>query len=409
MGKRRSRWRRNRDTQSNEHPALARMSGTTPDDDERRHEDARTDAHDDPANEGDSHALSQPAEEMVSDLRAAIGAFEIASPIEHSPPDESDGESALEDWDPDSESDGFTGEHVAADVEDPPIVTVADDESPLVEVKGPPPDDDAPQRASGEQPTSEDDVPDSSGDSGLVVEHTVIEEVVEVVEVVAAEEVTEAGEQSEESPESEEEEAEPPPPRDMVLEAQQLAEAGDRVQAVSQLKGIVAQSPGDSRARLALSEILDRYGDSEGALAVVDAGIEREPDDATLLVQRASLHVSRNRLESAEIDLRRALRSEEKNVEALTMLGHVCTRRGRWREAVEPLKAAADLAPDRAQIHYYLGEALNRLDRLQEALAAYETAAALNPANWRAHKGVGIVLDRLSRPHDAAEAYRRAR
>jgi len=87
----------------------------------------------------------------------------------------------------------------------------------------------------------------------------------------------------------------------------------------------------------------------------------------------------------------------------------VFCRRGRWREAVEPLGRAVEIDPAQSAAHYYLGEAFNHIDNLPAALAAYEQASHLAPANWRAQKGIGIILDRMGRPAEAALAYQRAR
>lgn len=93
----------------------------------------------------------------------------------------------------------------------------------------------------------------------------------------------------------------------------------------------------------------------------------------------------------------------------LLQTGILACRRGRWRDAVEPLKRSAGLEPDNATAHYFIGEALNHTDDLPGALAAYERAAEIEPDHWRALKCVGIVLDRLGQPGDAAAFYRRSR
>jgi tetratricopeptide (TPR) repeat protein len=84
-------------------------------------------------------------------------------------------------------------------------------------------------------------------------------------------------------------------------------------------------------------------------------------------------------------------------------------KRARWREAIEPLRAAVASDPGCVAAHYYLGEAYNSIDDLPNALGAYRSAAALEPTHQRALKAIGIVLDRMGRPDEAAAAYQRAR
>jgi tetratricopeptide (TPR) repeat protein len=97
------------------------------------------------------------------------------------------------------------------------------------------------------------------------------------------------------------------------------------------------------------------------------------------------------------------------DAEAWAEQGIQLCRKARWRDAIEPLRRAAELHGEHPTAHYYLGEAYNHTDDLPAALAAFEAAVRANPAMWRAHKGIGIVLDRMRRPQEAATAYQRAR
>jgi Flp pilus assembly protein TadD len=149
----------------------------------------------------------------------------------------------------------------------------------------------------------------------------------------------------------------------------------------------------------------------DAELEELDRALTQEPDNVSLLCARAALLLSGGlRYEQAESDLRRASKLDDGNAEVLTNLGILFCKRGRWREAVEPLRRAAEMDhPSRAAAHYYLGDAFNHMDELRDALAAYEAAVRLQPGHWRALKGVGIVLDRMGRPNEAAVAYQRAR
>ena len=60
-------------------------------------------------------------------------------------------------------------------------------------------------------------------------------------------------------------------------------------------------------------------------------------------------------------------------------LGMLFCKRARWREAIEPLRAASRPIPQHAAAHYHLGDAYNSIDDLPAALASYETAAQLQP------------------------------
>jgi tetratricopeptide (TPR) repeat protein len=102
-------------------------------------------------------------------------------------------------------------------------------------------------------------------------------------------------------------------------------------------------------------------------------------------------------------------RQRQADAEILTERGIDLCRKARWRDAIEPLKRATELAPDAGLAFYYLGDAYNHTDQLPVALLAFEAASRLLTDNWRALKGVGIVLDRMRRPQEAAAAYQKAR
>jgi len=157
------------------------------------------------------------------------------------------------------------------------------------------------------------------------------------------------------------------------------------------------------------AEVLERRGDIAGAVVEITHALDVQPDSVALLCRRAGLLMSQQKLDQAEVDLRRAAKINEGSADVQLSLGLLQCKRARWREAIAPLELAVDLDPSRASGHYFLAEAYNQTDRLSEALAQYETVVHLEPQNWRALKGVGIVLDKMNRPAEATLAYKKAR
>lgn len=194
----------------------------------------------------------------------------------------------------------------------------------------------------------------------------------------------------------------------LYAKARAHSDAGEDTAAVTTYRQLLKIDPRHVRARNNLALLLERRGNVQGALEELEQAIAAEPDNVSLLLNRAAVLSAHLRFEQAESDLRRALRFGE-SAEILTSLGMVVSKGGRAREALDPLRRAVDLDPSNAAAHYYLAEVLNRLDQLPAALVAYEQAANLQPTNWRAFKGVGNVLDRMGRPAEAAVAHRKAR
>ena len=149
--------------------------------------------------------------------------------------------------------------------------------------------------------------------------------------------------------------------------------------------------------------------DDPSPLRALDAAVAAAPTDVALRRERAEVLASLLRYADAERELRQAVRLDERDVLTLAALGALLCRGGRWRDAMEPLRLAVDLAPDHGPAHYYLGDVYSHMELLPAALASYETAATLLPDSSRAYKGAGHVLDRMGRPAEAAEAHRRGR
>jgi Tfp pilus assembly protein PilF len=196
---------------------------------------------------------------------------------------------------------------------------------------------------------------------------------------------------------------------DALQQARDFAAGGETAAAVTTLRALIARDSKHARARAFLAELLEKRGDSEGALAELGRALEVAPDDVVILCQRALLYTTKGRYDPAEADLRSAVRVDATSADVQLQLGVLFCKRARWREAIEPLLAAVASDPNRVAAHYYLGDAYNSIDDLPSALASFQTAVALDPRHHRALKAIGVVLDRLRRPNEAAIAYQRAR
>jgi Flp pilus assembly protein TadD len=163
-------------------------------------------------------------------------------------------------------------------------------------------------------------------------------------------------------------------------------------------------TPGDGRVADSEAD-----GDPTDPLAALDARLALAPGDRALRCERAALLAAQGRYAAARRDLEGVLETQPDDVEVLTSLGTLLSRKALWGEAVPYLARAVELDAGSARAWHALGEALNHLDDLAGARGAYERAIALDPRHARALYGLGIVLDRLQRPDEATRMYRRSR
>ena len=171
---------------------------------------------------------------------------------------------------------------------------------------------------------------------------------------------------------------------------------------------LLARMPRHVKARTTWRSSSSKRGDLDGALQELDARLEQETDNVSVLCNRAAMHSGAcatswpKRISGARSAAMRQRRSADESRQSSSASADAGARRS---SPCASLRGGTQSGP----AHYYLGEAYNHIDQLPAAARrAYEAAASLQPSNWRAYKGVGIVLDRMGRPTEAAIAYQRA-
>ncbi|MFL5339631.1 MAG: tetratricopeptide repeat protein [Gemmataceae bacterium] len=103
------------------------------------------------------------------------------------------------------------------------------------------------------------------------------------------------------------------------------------------------------------------------------------PRNATVRLRLAELLLELDRLDQAEPLFRELAFCHSASPRARLGLGQVLARRGRWREALDPLWAAADDPISRRAARTALAEAYFRLGRFDESEAERRQVAALPP------------------------------
>lgn len=113
--------------------------------------------------------------------------------------------------------------------------------------------------------------------------------------------------------------------------------------------------------------------------------------------------------DEAAREFRRVLDLRPGNPEAYFYVGLVALRQGRWADAVDAFRHAAEKGGGQSAVLHNLAVAMEQMGRLAEADAAFAEASSRAPDDWRVMVGWGIVALKRGNGAQAVERLDRAR
>ena len=143
-----------------------------------------------------------------------------------------------------------------------------------------------------------------------------------------------------------------------------LYQALDRpTEAVAEARRACELEPGDAAAWKALAGLTGLTGDFETAEKAARALLDLDPQSPQTMAILASAERGLGKLDEAAAGYRRALQHDSGLLEAYIGLGNTLLAMGRPTEALEPLRAAARMAPDQPEIRQHLDVALQTIEQ----------------------------------------------
>lgn len=157
------------------------------------------------------------------------------------------------------------------------------------------------------------------------------------------------------------------------------------------------------------AEMLDRHTHREAALSVYDRGLLTLPDDTRLLYARALLNDDLGHVGAAVRDLRRLVKLDPDNADALNALGYTLADHAQNQdEALSLIEKALALKPGEPAIIDSLGWVQYRLGNLDEAIKQLRSAYARQPdPEIAAH--LGEVLWKAGHKDEARKVWAQGR
>jgi len=189
--------------------------------------------------------------------------------------------------------------------------------------------------------------------------------------------------------------------------AESLASSVVRLRAPADYKATVSDQarldPGQDGVEdlVKRAEALWGAGDLQGALALLDAAIVKEPDHAGARRTRGNVRLHAKDRTGARADFDHAVELDPADVEALVGQGMAARADGRHADAVVAFSVALRLDPSHATALTGRGSAYHSLGRWERSLADYRAARTAEPASATPLLGELRALSRLGRAEEA--------
>jgi tetratricopeptide (TPR) repeat protein len=194
-----------------------------------------------------------------------------------------------------------------------------------------------------------------------------------------------------------------------LREAMARLEAGQAQRALQVVRKLRHYRPDEPGYYQLEARILLELDQPQGAASVASAGLERGPDNPVplryvraLARERAGDHAG------MEEDIRAILEQDPDNADAYNFLGFSLAERGvRLQEALELIRKANELSPERPYILDSLGWVHYRLGNLARAQQLLERAVSLNGTDAEIYLHLGVVRAARGESEAAQAAWRK--
>lgn len=228
---------------------------------------------------------------------------------------------------------------------------------------------------------------------------------------------------------------------ELLQRGEDLSASGAHEQAEACFVRVVGEDPALVAAWCGLGQARLRQGKLDAAIAAYRQAVAIAPGNVTAQLALGTAWMSTDQLILAARHFRAAIQADPNHVESYRRLGEALSRSGDWRQAgaayyeclkrdprdsaaalgvaqafgntgqldmaLRTLRRAAELTPDKAEIHAALGQLLLDLQRASEAADAFKLAVGAAPGHLPARRGL-VAAMRMAGDLDKAVALCRA-
>lgn len=187
----------------------------------------------------------------------------------------------------------------------------------------------------------------------------------------------------------------------MVALIQSLDESARTDQACTALDSFLRRNPGDAELWRQLATLQESRGETEAAMKALESSLTADSENhsgvgAVSAVQLATLHLLQEDFEGAMARANQALGWDRADPDAWMVLGEAQLGMDQLAQATASLSRAAELDPDSADRQMALGDALLAGGKLPQAEAAYLRALNLDPNSTDASANLEVARAQLA-------------
>ncbi|RMG21282.1 MAG: tetratricopeptide repeat protein [Methanobacteriota archaeon] len=157
---------------------------------------------------------------------------------------------------------------------------------------------------------------------------------------------------------------------------------------------------------LALSYLA--LGDTAAALETVEKGLERTPNDETLLIGSGEIYMMTKSYDKAAEAFQKALEINPNNALVYQKLGNLEAARDDWTKANEYYTKAMEMEPDNADLAYNIGVGLYKQEQYTEAIPYFRKALEANPDDLLTTRILGICYVQAEKNEEGLEFLKEA-
>ncbi len=122
-------------------------------------------------------------------------------------------------------------------------------------------------------------------------------------------------------------------------------------------------------------------GDTTAALAALQKGLEKMPEDEGMVIAAAEVFSMAGKPDDAEKYFKRALEINPNNSDVYQKLGMLEASRKNWDKSNEYYRKAMEMDPDNADLAYNIGVSLYNQTKTEEAIPYFERSIEAEPDN----------------------------